>query len=281
MTRAYAWMLTSAAAVAALATLAGSPGAAGETRADLKVQDIVDRTNYAAYYKGADGRAQVAMTITDAQGRTRSREFTILRRDDQPEGAEDESFTGEQKFYVHFHRPADVNKMVFMVHKHLDRDDDRWLYLPALDLVKRIAAGDKRTSFVGSHFFYEDVSGRSPAMDEHELIETSDTYYVLKNTPKDKAGVEFASYTMWVHKKTFIPVKIQYVDKQGEAYRTYTALKVDTIQGFPTVTQAKMEDARIGGHTVLQYSDVTYNVGLPADIFDERYLRQPPRKYLK
>jgi len=281
MTRTYALMLTAAAAVAVLAPPAPAPGAAGETAADLKVADIVHRTNYAAYYKGADGRAQVAMTITDAQGRTRSREFAILRRDDQPEGAEDESFTGEQKFYVYFHRPADVNKMVFMVHKHLDRDDDRWLYLPALDLVKRIAAGDKRTSFVGSHFFYEDVSGRSPALDEHELIETTDTYYVLNNTPKDKTAVEFASYKMWVHKKTFIPVKIQYVDKQGEAYRTYTALKVDTIQGFPTVTQAKMEDTRIGGHTVLAYSDVAYNVGVPADIFTERYLRQPPRKYLK
>ena len=249
--------------------------------ADLSLDEIVDKTNYVSYYQGRDGRAQVSMTITDSQGRTRSREFSIVRRDDQPEGAKDQAFTGDQKFYVYFRRPSDVNGMAFMVHKHLDRDDDRWLYLPALDLVKRIAASDKRTSFVGSHFLYEDVSGRVTTLDKHELVETTDTYYVLKHTPKDKDLVEFAWYKMWIHRKSFIPVKIVYYNEQDEAYRTYQVLKVETIQGFPTVTKAKMSDTNIGGHTVIEYTGVGYNIGLPADIFAERYLRQPPRKYLK
>jgi len=271
--------MTAVVAVVAAVGLLAPPALAAE--ADLSLDQIVARTNYTAYYQGADGRARVSMTITDKQGRTRSRQFTILRRDDQAEDAKDPEFTGEQTFYVYFHRPADVNKMVFMVHKHLDRDDDRWLYLPALDLVKRIAAGDKRTSFVGSHFLYEDVSGRVTTLDKHELVETTDTYYVLRNVPKDADLVEFAWYKMWIHRKTFIPVKIVYYDEQDEAYRTYTVLKVETIQGFPTVTKAKMSDTNIGGHTVAEYRDVEYNVGLPAGIFAERYLRQPPRKYLK
>jgi len=267
--------------IAAASLLVLLAGAACAAEADLSVQQIVDKTNHAAYYQGADGRAQVSMTITDGQGRTRSREFTILRRDDPPDGAKDDAFTGGQTFYVYFHRPADVNKMAFMVHKHLDRDDDRWLYMPALDLLKRIAASDKRTSFVGSHFLYEDVSGRRTTDDKHELLDTTDNYYVLKNTPLDADKVEFASYTMWIHRGTFLPVKIEYLDKQGRAYRTYTAMKVETIQGRPTVTKSKMEDKNIGGHTVMEYSDVRYDVGLPADIFTERYLRQPPRKYLR
>ena len=267
--------------IAAASLLVLLAGAACAAEADLSVQQIVDKTNHAAYYQGADGRAQVSMTITDGQGRTRSREFTILRRDDTPDGAKDDAFTGGQTFYVYFHRPADVNKMAFMVHKHLDRDDDRWLYMPALDLLKRIAASDKRTSFVGSHFLYEDVSGRRTTDDKHELLDTTDNYYVLKNTPLDAGKVEFASYTMWIHRGTFLPVKIEYHDKQGRAYRTYTAMKVETIQGRPTVTKSKMEDKNIGGHTVMEYSDVRYDVGLPADIFTERYLRQPPRKYLR
>jgi len=155
------------------------------------------------------------------------------------------------------------------------------LVLPALDLVKRIAASDKRTSFVGSHFFYEDVSGRSTALDTHELVETTANYYVLKNAPKDKTGVEFAYYIMWIHRTTFIPVKIEYYDDRGRAYRTYQALKVETIQGRPTVTKAKTADAHIGGETVFEYTDVRYDIGLPKSIFAERYLRQPPRKYLK
>jgi hypothetical protein len=116
------------------------------------VQEIVERANLAAYYAGDDGRARVRMTITDAQGRERIRQFVILRRDIS-EG-------GDQDYALLFERPADVRNTVFIVHKHVGKNDDRWLYLPDLDLVKRIAAGDERTSFVGSHFVYEDVSGR-------------------------------------------------------------------------------------------------------------------------
>lgn len=264
------------AAASALALVVLVPPA---TAADAPpVDEIVARTNEAAYYRGLDGRARVKMTITDAQGRERTRAFTILRRDqDQAEGARG----GEQRFYVYFSRPADVNKMAFMVWKHVGADDDRWLYLPALDLVKRIAAADKRTSFVGSDFFYEDVSGRATTEDTHALSKTTETYYVLDNTPKAAGSVEFARYEMWIHRTTFLPVKIDYYDAAGAKYREYQALKVDTVQGHPTVTKAQMKDLRTGSTTVLEYEDVRYDLGLPEDIFTERYLRTPPREFLR
>lgn len=237
------------------------------------VEEIVARTNQVAYYQGDDGRARVAMEITDAQGRTRTKEFTILRRD-QPDT------DGDQKFYVHFNLPADERGTVFMVWKKAGAGDDRWLYLPALDVTKRIAASDERTSFVGSHFFYEDVSGRGLDEDHHELLEVTDNYYVLKNTPKNPDLVEFDSYTIYVHKDTFVPVKIDY-EEGGQVYRTVTAEKVEDIQGFKTVTKSRVEDKKIGGHTVMEYKSVTYDVGLPEDIFTERYLRRAPREYLQ
>jgi len=240
------------------------------------VQAIVEQTNQVAYYQGKNGRAQVLMTITDNQGRKRYRQFSILRWDN-----ESGETTGVQKYYVYFTRPPDVNKMVFMVWKKENGEDDRWLYLPALDLIKRISSQEKRTSFVGSDFYYEDVSGRSINADTHELEETTENYYVLKNTPKDPAAVEFAYYRMWIHRASFIPVKIEYYDDRGNAYREYQALKVETIQGYPTVTQASMKDSRIGGETLLQYRDVHYDIGLPETIFTERYMRQPPMQYLK
>lgn len=256
---------------------------AQEGGAAPSVQEIVEKSNRVAYYQGADGRAKVSMTITDSQGRTRNREFVILRRDDPAPSGEQaaDTYCGDQKFYIFFRLPADVNKMVFMVWKHLDKDDDRWLYLPALDLVKRIASAEKRASFVGSDFFYEDVSGRNINVDEHELVETSQNYYVLKNTPKDPNSVEFAYYAMWVHRETFVTVKVEYYDKSGEKYREYEALGVETIQGYPTVTKSRMKDLRTGGNTVIEYSDVKYNTNLPEDIFTERYLRRPPVKYLR
>jgi len=240
------------------------------------VDEIVKKTNHVAYYQGKDGRAGASMVITDGQGRTRSRQFTILRRNGET-GAPDT----EQKFYVYFRRPADVNKMVFMVWKHVGKDDDRWLYLPALDLVKRISSTDKRTSFVGSDFFYEDVSGRGIDEDEHELVSTTNTYYQLRNTPKDPDSVEFSYYDMWIHKETFIPVKIEYYDRNGEKYRVYEALEVKDIQGFKTVTKSRMSNLVGKSNTVMEDTDVKYNVGLPEDIFTERYLRKAPREYLR
>ncbi len=243
---------------------------------DLTVDPIVARANHVAYYQGDDGRADVQMTITDSDGRTRERRFTILRRD-----ADDPNVDGEQMFYVYFHRPADVNKMVFMVHKHIGSDDDRWLYLPALDLVKRIAAGDKRTSFVGSDFYYEDVSGRQIDLDAHELLDTTDTYYKLKSTPRKPGEVEFDHYITWVHKQTFIPVRTEYYDAAGNKYREYTATKVEEVDGFHTVTGSMMHDLRTGSKTTLTYTGVKYNVGLPGDLFTERYLRRAPMQYLR
>ncbi len=274
-------MRLAAASLAAGLALA-VPATPVRAAAALSVDEIVNHTNLVSYFQGRDGRARVEMTIADAAGRTRTRQFTILRRDEPETDALDgNAYRGEQKYYVYFHRPADVAKMVLMVWKHQNRDDDRWLYLPALDLVKRIAASDTRTSFAGSDFFYEDVSGRSIDLDTHELIRTTDNYYVIRNRPKAPETVEFSYYDMYIHKTTFLPVLTEYYDRQGNKYRVYKALKVDNIQGYPTVTRAEMRDLKKGTVTTLSYTDVRYDVGLPDDIFSERYLRRAPRKYLR
>ena len=250
-------------------SLVFSLAAAAADNAAPDVETIVKKANQAAYYAGKDGRATVKMTITDAQKRTREREFTILRLD-----LED---GGRQNFYVYFKQPSDVKGMVFMVHKFIEKDDDRWLYLPALDLVKRIAASDKRTSFVGSDFFYEDVSGRSLDEDEHQLIETTESHYVIENRPKNPKSVEFKSYRVWIDKDNFLPVKAEYKDREGELYRRVEALKIEDIKGYPTVVESRVENLASGGFTISQFSRVDYDINLKGNLFTERYLRRPPR----
>ena len=190
---------------------------------------------------------------------------------------------GQQKFYVYFQSPPDDNKTTFIVWKYIKKDDDRWFYLPNLDLVKRIAATDKRTSFVGSHFLYEDVSGRSIAEDKHELIKTTETYYVLRNTPKNPKTVEFAYYDMYILKDSFLPVYIWYFDGNGKKYRTYSVMKWyrDKKFGYITVRRARMADSNIGGYTDIEYTDVRYNIHLPENLFAERFLKRAPYRYLK
>ncbi len=249
----------------------------------LDVDTIINKANIMAYYQGDDGKAKVDMKITDKNGQVREREFTILRKDDAD--------GGDQRYFVYFIRPADVRGMIFMVHKHtaLDKDDDRWLYLPALDLVKRIAVSDKRTSFVGSDFLYEDVSGRNLAEDTHELLETTDDYYIIKNVPKNSDAVEFSYYSVSICRETFIPMKMEYYDKNNKLFRTIESVKVDSIASeengqpieYPTVTKSVVSDLNSGSKTEMEFTEVKYNIGLNDNIFSERYLRRPPREAIR
>jgi hypothetical protein len=248
-----------------IGVLAVLPVQAAEPLTD--VGEIVKRANLAAYYQGDDGKATVKMTITNKQGQAREREFNILRKD-VADG-------GDQNYYVYFNKPSDVRKMVYLVLKHVDRDDDRWLYMPAIDRVNRIAAGDKRTSFVGSDFLYEDVSGRGLDEDVHELVQTTDTQYIVKNTPKAPDTVEFSYYTVAIDRGHFVPMRMEFFDEAGTLYRTIESKNVEVIDGFPTVTVSVVKDLKDGSHTEMRFEKVKYNIGLK-DIFQERYLRRAP-----
>jgi hypothetical protein len=240
----------------------------------MAVQAIVEKANIVAYYQGDDGKATVNMVITNKQGQKRERKFNILRKD-VDDG-------GDQKYFVYFQRPADVRSMAYLVLKHTDpgKDDDRWLYLPALSLVNRIAAGDKRTSFVGSDFLYEDVSGRNLAEDTHELIETTDKFFIVKNVPKQPDSVEFSYYNVSIDRKNFVPKKMEFYDKEGKLYRTIESVKVETIQDFPTVVKSVVTNLQTGSKTEMEFTDVKYNINLE-DIFTERYLQKPPREAMR
>jgi outer membrane lipoprotein-sorting protein len=263
-------------------TLAFSPllSAAAEPNAPEKapdVQTIVNKANLVAYYQGNDGKAKVSMTTTDKNGRKREREFSILRKDVKD--------GGDQRYFVYFQRPADVRKTAYVVHKHaqLNKDDDRWLYLPTIDRINRIAAGDKRTSFVGSDFLYEDVSGRSLEEDTHELIETTDKLFVVKNVPKNPESVEFGYYNVAIDRKSYVPTKMEFFDKQGKLYRIIESKKVEKIQDFFTVVKSEVRDFRKESKTEMEFSNVQYNIGLGEDIFTdyERFMRRPPREAIR
>src|SRR4030067_3352289 len=130
---------------------------------NLTADEIIRRSQAAFYYPGSDMKARVLMKLVTKDGRERIRDFTMLRKNLDKEG-------GEKRYFIYFYKPPDVKDMTFMVWKYPGKDDDRWLFIPAIKLVKRIAANDKRSSFVGSDFSYEDVSGRAAGEDNHMLL---------------------------------------------------------------------------------------------------------------
>ena len=58
----------------------------------------------------------------------------------------------DSKSLMFFISPADVKNTGFLTYDYDEsgKDDDQWLYLPALRKTKRIASGDKSGSFMGS-----------------------------------------------------------------------------------------------------------------------------------
>ena len=237
-------------------------------------EEIMRRSALVQYYSGNDMRTKVTMRLLSKEGGERVRELIMTRRNVKA--------GGDQKYFILFLRPADVRDMTFLVWKYPLQDSDRWLYIPAIKLVKRIAANDKRSSFVGSDFSYEDVSGRAVEEDNHALLREEKyegkEVLVIKSVPKNEKSADFGYKVSWIDKGNFVLWREEYYDKRGSLSRVFTADEVKSIQGIPTTVKRTMKNVQTGHWTEVTYGEVKYNMGLADNIFSERSLRNPPRE---
>jgi hypothetical protein len=260
---------------------AGVPRAA---RPDsLDAASIIEKSQRAFYYAAQDMKARVTMALIDKDGNRRIRVMTMLRRDERD--------GGNQKYFIYFHEPGDIRRMVFMVWKYPDREDTRWLFIPAVDLIRQIAADDKRSSFVGSDFTYEDVSGRDVNADTHALLREEHlgerNTYVIQGVPK--AAADYTKRVSWVDTESLLPVKEEYYDAQDQLFRVFTADRIEDIlvgegQGattFPTVMTRTMTNVKTGHRTEVRFDSIAYNVGLKDEDFNERRMRRPPSDWIR
>jgi outer membrane lipoprotein-sorting protein len=243
----------------------------------ISAEDVMKKSQAAFLYQGKDFKARVMMKLINKGGQERTRELTMLRKNFGEAG-------GEQKFFMYFVQPADVKDMTFMVYKYSARDDDRWLFVPAINMVRRIAAQDKTSSFVGSDFTYEDVSGRDIQDDTHTMVKEEKLgardCYVVKSTPK-AGDVDYSYKVSWVDKGNFLPLKEEYYDKKGEFGRVFSADEIKDVKGFPTITKRTMKNLHSGHRTEVTYTKTDYNAGIEDSLFSERYLKQPPKKWIE
>jgi hypothetical protein len=192
---------------------------------------------------------------------------------------------------MYFHEPGDVRGLTLMVWKYPGRNDDRWIYVPAVDLIRRIAAEDKYSSFVGSDFSYEDVSGRDVSEDTHHLLgnEMLDDreVFVIESIPRTQAA--FTRRVSWIATESFLPLKIEYYDAQDQLQRIFTANAIEDVaagdgdgrRAYRTIMKRTMENVRTGHRTEVTVTSVVYDLGLSDDDFSERHMRRPPRDWIR
>lgn len=250
----------------------------------VEASQIIEKSQLAFYYQGDDMKVKITMELIGKDGGKRTRVMTMLRRD--------ESEGGNQKYFVYFHKPGDLRRMTFMVWKYPVKNDDRWIFIPSVDLVRRIAADDKGSSFVGSDFTYEDISGRDVDSDNHNLLREEKLgdkdCYVIESVPKS-AAAEYTKLLSWIDKGNFLPLKEEYYDAQSELFRVFTSDKIEDIavdegngsKAYPTVMKRTMKNVKTGHRTEVTYTSVTYQLGLSDEDFSERHMRRPPGSWIK
>jgi hypothetical protein len=249
----------------------------------VEADEIMERSLRAYYFAGEDAKGKMTMKLIDQKGNIRQRVMTMLRRNQES--------SGEQKYFIYFHEPGDVRRLTFMIWKYPEREDDRWIYIPAVDLIRRIAAEDKYSSFVGSDFSYEDVTGRDPSEDSHnvvgdEILDGRDAF-VIESIPRTAAA--FTRRVSWIDKESLLPLKIEYYDVQGQLQRVFTANVIEDITAgvgdnrsvYRTIMKRTMENVRTGHRTEVMVTSVSYDLGLGDDDFSERHMRRPPRAWIR
>ena len=217
--------------------------------------------------EGEDRKGNLTMTLVNSRGDKRVRELTQFYKD-----------MGEtEKKIMFFTAPADVHNTSFMNWSYDDpaKDDDQWIYLPALRKVKRISSDNKDDYFMGSDFTYDDLGERHPDEDTHELLRTEtlqgEDCYVVQSTPKED-GYMYSKTVTWVIKNKWIGLKKEFYDADGNFLKTLQVKEYDQIEGFWTILHSTMKNDQKDHKTIMEYSDVEINTGIKDSYFTERMM---------
>ena len=222
---------------------------------------------------GRDSRSSMRMKLYDRQGRVRERALTMsaLR------GRED-------RLLIRFSYPNDIRGTGFLVWEHPDADDERFLYLPSLGRVRRIAGSETQESFVGSDFTYEDIGGREFDEYTYTLMEENASWtppsggaarpaWRLESRRKD-ASAQFPRVVSLVLKDSFMVVQADIYNRRNEKQKTYTVRRLEQVKGIWTAMDAEMVNALEKSRTELIVEKADYNVGLKESDFTRRELER-------
>lgn len=251
--------------IAAMAAIAASPDLQAQTAAEI-VQSARDRISVDT----TSTRARMVITAKDGT--------TTERLVDQYSSSIDSAGTKvDDRAIIVFQKPASIAGTRFLT---VDKDDgveDRWIFLPALGKVRRVAASEGSGSFVGTDFSYDDMSAleRDADKDEHRILreEALDgkDCWVIESVPRE-ASYQYSKAIQWIAKDTKMVWRIEAYDRKGKLAKVLEILKADTVQGNLTPMITRMSTVEEKTSTTIYIDIIKYNEKIPDGIFTVNYL---------
>ncbi len=254
-------------ALGAFIALTGRPAVSAE----LTGREIMERDE--KQNKGEDEFNKTTMRLVNKRGQERKRKMEYYSKT----GKDD-----NDKVLMRFLEPADVKGVGLLTIEHSDRDDDQWLYLPALKKVRRISSSDQGDSFMGTDYTYEDI--RSEKLDKYNYIiigggtfDGNDCYMIkaLPANEEQKRDSGYSKRIIWVRKDIFLMVQVKYYNKKGEHFKT--SVRKDVVEAAPGLYRPnfmKMENHKTGHSTTITFDERKMNTGLADRLFTERTLKR-------
>ena len=254
-------------ALVALALLVAAPIAAEELSAREVMQRVDDRDD------GDRSVRKLEMILIDKNGGERVRRLQSWSRD---EGEDVQSI-------MFFLSPADIEDTGFLTYDYdAEKDDDQWLYLPALKKTKRIASGDKSGSFMGSDFTFADMTDRNLDYYDYTLVQESEVggqpVWVIEAIPNTEDEIEETGYTkqiVFVRKDNYVVIRAKSWLKRGGRNKYLDVKKLDLIDDIWVATEMHMttkKGKKTLHKTVLISDDVKFNQPMDESSFSVRKL---------
>lgn len=204
---------------------------------------------------GDTRQSEVSMKLINKRGKVRERKLISYSMD----------VGKDKKTIMFFTYPGDVKGTGFLTwdYDQLGKDDDKWLYLPAMKKTRRISGSSaKKDYFMGSDFTYDDMGDRNIDEDTHKLLgeETVEgkKCWKLESTSKDKRDI-YSKRISWIRQDIYIPLKVDYYDHEGKLHRQLKLSNINKVDGIWVAQKMEMENVQTHHKTVLEILNPTYN----------------------
>jgi hypothetical protein len=220
---------------------------------------------------GADPAGETSlltMSLTEKGREPRLRQMVTFRLDLKP---------GNVATLIRFTAPADIEGTGLLTLDFANKDSNQWIYLPALDRVRRVDSNRKAGRFVNSDYYYEDLRTRTVEKDEHRIIGSEViggvNCEILESTPVDADNSVYIKRLTWVDSSTMLPMRIDFFEKRADQpSKRWLMLKKARVKGFWTVMDSSLTTLANGHQTRLTVEQILYDRRLPASLFTTQTL---------